>query len=117
MTTAPDTLKQGATLAARSATGPLIVNRYDGDDGAINWQLQQEGCTAENEETGAEVICGISDRDWKKARATAEFFAWCAAHGAEMIAEVERLRARVAILEDQAHDRRQDDIERGEREP
>lgn len=116
MTITPDTIKQGATLAARSATGPLIVNRYDGDDGAINWQLQQGECTAENED-GAEVICGISDRDWKKARATAEFFAWCAAHGAEVIAEVATLRARVADLEEQAHDRRQDDIERGEREP
>lgn len=115
MTLSPDTLKQGATLAARSATGPLAVHRYDQNDGSISWQLQQDGCTPENED-GAEVICEVAGRDWKHARHTADFFAWCATHGAGLIAEVERLRARVADLEEQAHDRRQDDIERGERE-
>lgn len=32
-------------------------------------------------------------------------------------AEVERLRARVAMLEEQAHDRRQEDIKQSTREP
>ncbi len=92
MTITPDTIKQGAALAARSATGPLVVNRYNNDDGSISWQLQQGECAADNED-GAEVICDVTDRDWKSARHTAEFFAWCAANVGALCAEVERLRA------------------------
>lgn len=97
MTITPDTIRTGATLAARSNAGPLIVNRYDGDDGSINWQLQQEGCSPESED-GAEVICAVSDRDWKNARQTAEFFRWCAAHAGGLCAEVATLRAECARL-------------------
>lgn len=98
MTITSEQLKHGATLAKRSGTGPLIVNRFNEDDGSITWQLQQGERTAENAD-GAEVICGISGRDWNHARHTAEFFAWCATHVAELCVEVERLRASLAASE------------------
>jgi hypothetical protein len=55
-------------LASGATPGPLRVNRYDCDGGAINWQVQQEG-------GDGDVIANITDDEPKRARADAALFA------------------------------------------
>ena len=71
-------------IAAKATAGPYRVNRYDCEDGSINWQVQVDA-------PPGEVISNIVDSECKRARWTAQYVT--AVHPAVWLATSARLRA------------------------
>lgn len=64
-----DILAQIERVAALATKGPFIVNRYDNDNGTINWQIQQEP-------PPSEVIANVTDDEPRRARYDAALMAY-----------------------------------------
>jgi len=90
------TKQQIATLRALLATatpGPYRINRYDSDDGSINWQIQSED-PGENDLDGFDVIANLHERDLgRRARKTAELIAAAVNALPELLSRIEELEA------------------------
>jgi len=75
--------------ARKAAPGPWIINRYNCDNGAINWQVQQEG-------DEAEVISNVAADEVRTARATATFIASARSDVPALCAALREERATIA---------------------
>lgn len=56
-------------VASLATKGPFIINRYDNDNGTINWQIQQEP-------PPSEVIANVTDDEPRRARYDAVLMAY-----------------------------------------